>query len=269
MRVFIISDMEGVAGITRWEQVSANEKGYEEGRRLYTEEINAAVRGAHDGGATEVVVMDCHGAGNGWSFNSLIPDLLDDRCEWVVQHDWTEYTGFLEEGCDAALFVAMHAMAGTADGVLSHTVSGTQWRNLRFNGKLVGETGINAALCGMWDCPVLLVSGDRATCNEATELLGGGITTVCIKKGIGRFSARHIPPRRARAMIEAGAKEALADLGAVEPYRLESPCEIEVELASSDLTDEYQNRNGIELKDPRTIISRADDWWTAWKQIYL
>jgi D-aminopeptidase len=70
-------------------------------------------------------------------------------------------------------------------------------------------------------------------------------------------------------MIEAGAKEALADLGAVEPYRLESPCEIEVELASSDLTDEYQNRNGIELKDPRTIISRADDWWTAWKQIYL
>ena len=145
MRVFIISDMEGVAGITRWEQVSAKASGYQEGRRLYTEEINAAVRGAHQGGATEIVVMDCHGAGEGWSFNSLIPELLDERCEWVVQNDWTEYTSFLEEGCDAALFVAMHAMAGTADGVLSHTVSGTEWRNLRFNGRLVGETGINAA----------------------------------------------------------------------------------------------------------------------------
>jgi D-amino peptidase len=269
MRVFIISDMEGVAGITRWEQVSANAKGYEEGRRLYTEEINAAVRGATAGGATEIVVMDCHGAGGDWSFNSLIPDLLDDRCEWVVQKDWTEYTGFLEAGCDAALFVAMHAMAGTADGVLSHTVSGTEWRNLRFNGKLVGETGINAALCGMWDCPVLLVTGDEATCREGTALLGQGLTTVRVKTGIGRFSARHVPVRRAREFIEAGAKEALADLKAVAPYRVGSPCEIEVELASSDLTQVYSNRPGVELKDSRTIVSHAEDWWTAWKQVYL
>jgi D-amino peptidase len=269
MRVCIISDMEGVAGITRWEQVSDDESGYEEGRRLYTEEINAAVRGAHDGGATEIVVMDCHGAGHGWSFNSLIPELLDERCEWVVQRRWTEYTAFLEEGCDAALFVAMHAMAGTGDGVLSHTVRDTQWRNLRFNGRLVGETGINAALCGSWDCPVLLVTGDGATCKEARELLGDGLTTVQVKTGIGRFSARHVPPRRARGLIEDGAKRALSDLGAVKPFRITSPCEIEVELATSDLAETYKNRNGIELKDPRTILSRAEDWWTAWKQIYL
>src|SRR5206468_10516193 len=96
--------------------------------RLYTEEINAAVRGAFNGGATEVVVMDCHGAGKGWTFNSLIPDLLDSRCDFVVQREWTEYTEFLEQGCDAALFVGMHAMAGTPDGVMNHTVSGTGWR---------------------------------------------------------------------------------------------------------------------------------------------
>ena len=269
MRVLIISDMEGVAGITRWEQVSAKEKGYEEGRRLYTEEINAAVRGAFDGGATEVVVMDCHGAGDGWSFNSLVPELLDDRCEWVVQSSWTEYTQVLEEGCDAALFVAMHAMAGTADGVLSHTVSGTEWRNLRFNGRLVGETGINAALCGFWGCPVLLVTGDEASCKEASGLLGDGLTTVRVKTGIGRFSARHVAPSRARGLIQAGATKALSDLDAVAPYRLDSPVAIEVELAASDLTDEYKNRAGIELKDARTILSRGEDWWTAWKQIYL
>src|SRR5919108_2218782 len=132
MRVHIISDMEGVSGIVKWEQVSGGEALYEEGRRLYTEEINAAVRGAKAAGATEIVVMDCHGAGKGWTFNSLIPERLDPDCEWVVQQEWTEYTEALEDGCDAALFVAMHAMAGTPDGVLSHTVSGQAWQKLSF-----------------------------------------------------------------------------------------------------------------------------------------
>src|SRR3954470_11053646 len=98
VRVQIISDMEGVAGIVKWEQVTGGEEMYKEGRRLYTEEINAAVRGAKTAGADEVVVMDHHGAGKGWSFNSLIPDLLDPACEYVVQSNWTEYTEFLEQG---------------------------------------------------------------------------------------------------------------------------------------------------------------------------
>jgi D-amino peptidase len=152
VRVHIISDMEGVAGIVKWEQVSGGEKLYDECRVLYTEEINAAVRGAKDAGATEIVVMDNHGAGGPYDFNSLLPDVLDPDCEFVVQQEWTEYTGFLESGCDAALLVGMHAMAGTADGVLSHTVSGQAWQSLRFNGALVGETGINAAVCGNWAC---------------------------------------------------------------------------------------------------------------------
>src|SRR5437764_7335 len=101
MRVFVISDMEGVSGICKWPQVDGGEPLYEEGRRLYTEEINAAIRGAFAGGAGEVLVMDCHGAGKGWMFNSLLPDLLDERCEWVVQTRWTEYTEYLEQGCDA------------------------------------------------------------------------------------------------------------------------------------------------------------------------
>src|SRR5213082_1460826 len=206
MRVHIISDMEGVAGIVKWEQTNGGEPMYEEGRRLYTEEINAAVRGARAAGATEIVVMDCHGAGKGWTFNSLIPDLLDPSCEYVVQQEWTEYTEFLEQGCDAALLVGMHAMAGTPDGVLSHTVSGEAWQNLRFNGALVGETGINAALCGNWGCPVLLVTGDRAVCGEARALVGEALTTVEVKAGLGRYSARSLPALRAREAIEDGAK---------------------------------------------------------------
>src|SRR5919109_1819410 len=218
MRVHIISDMEGVSGIVKWEQVTGGERLYEEGRILYTEEINAAVRGAKRAGATEIIVMDCHGAGRGWTFNSLIPERLDPACEWVVQTSWTEYTEALEQGCDAALFVAMHAMAGTADGGLCHTVSGTSWTNLSFNGTLVGETGINAALCGHFGCPVLLVTGDEAVCGEGRELLGDGLTTVAVKEGLGRFSARQLVPAVARQRIEDGARRALSDLTAVRLY---------------------------------------------------
>jgi D-amino peptidase len=269
MRVFIISDMEGVAGITKWEQVSGGESLYEEGRRLYTEEINAAVRGAAAAGADEIVVMDCHGAGKGWTFNSLIPDALDPRCEFVVQKEWTEYTGVLEDGCDAALFIAMHARSQSPTGGMSHTVSGTQWRNLRFNGTLVGETGINAALCGTWGTPVVLVTGDTAVCEEAKDLLGDGLTTVEVKQSIGRYSARHKTPGRAREVIEAGAVQALSDLSAVPPYDPGKPCEIEVEMMTPDLVEPYRYRPGCDIIGPSTIVSRGGDWWTAWRRFYF
>src|SRR5438094_7094828 len=155
MKVHVISDIEGVAGIVKGEQTSGESPLYQEGRRLYTEEINAAARGAKQAGATEIVVMDCHGADGAYKFNSLVPDLLDPDCEYVVQEHWTGYTAFLEAGCDAALFVGMHAKAGTPTGVLNHTVSGSEWRSLFFNGTEVGEIGINAALCGTWGCPVV------------------------------------------------------------------------------------------------------------------
>ena len=269
MRVHVISDMEGVAGIVKWQQTTGGEKPYDEGRVLYTEEINAAVRGAKAAGATEIVVMDCHGAGGAYDFNSLVPELLDPACEYVVQQEWTEYTAFLESGCDAALFVGMHAMAGTADGVLSHTVSGQAWQNLRFNGRLVGETGINAALCGNWGIPVLLVTGDRAVCTEARELLGERLTTVEVKEGLGRFSARMQTPARARQLIEEGARQALSDLKSVAPYDPGRPCEIEIDFTTPDRLQEYAHRQGVELTGPRSIVVRGDDWWTAWKGFFF
>ncbi len=269
MRVHVISDMEGVSGIVRWQQTSGGDPMYEEARKLYTEEINAAVRGAKAAGASEIVVMDCHGAGKGWDFNSLVPDLLDPACEYVVQSRWTEYTGFLEEGCDAALFVGMHARAGSERGVMAHTVSGQSWWRLRFNGVEVGETGINAALCGTWGCPVLLVTGDDATCAEAQELLGEGLVTVAVKQGLGRFSARNIAPLRARELIEAGAGEALRDLRAVQPYDPGQPCEIVVDFNASGVLERYEDRPGVELSGPRQLVSRADNWWNAWRQFFF
>ncbi len=269
VRVHVISDLEGVSGIVKGPQTSGGAPMYDEARRLYTEEINAAVRGAKAAGATEIVVMDCHGAGKEWSFNSLVPDLLHPDCEFVVQEDWTEYTGFLEEGCDAALLVGMHAMAGTRAGVMNHTVSGADYFNLRFNGTPVGETGIHAALCGTWDCPVLLVTGDDAACDEGRSLLGEGLTTVAVKRGLGATSARQIPPVRARELIEAGAKQALSDLTAVPPWHLGNPCEITVEFKHTLAVDKLRFRPGVERVDDRTISVTADTWWDAWKTFYF
>src|SRR5437667_6791722 len=261
--------MEGISGIVNSEQTNAGKAMFEEGRRLYTEEINAAIRGAKAGGATEIVVMDCHGAGDGYSWNSLVAEDLDPDCEFVVQDQWTGYTAFLESGCDAALFVGMHAMAGTADGVLNHTVSGRDWQNLWFNDTLVGESGINAALCGTWGCPVLLVTGDDAACREAKALLGDGLTTVLVKKGLSALSARMLPPARARELVEAGAKQAVSNLQAVEPYDPGKPSEIRVEFKSTIPASKLRFRAGVELVDPRTIVSRGDDWWTAWRQFFF
>lgn len=269
MKVFVVSDMEGVAGIVKWQQVTGGHAMYEEGRHLYTGEINAAVRGAKAAGATEIVVMDCHGAGEGWTFNSLIPEELDPDCEYVVQNEWTEYVEYLEGGVDAALFVGMHAMAGTRDGVLAHTVSGSSWWRLRFNGVEVGETGINAALCGAWGCPVVLVTGDEASCREGTALLGSGLTTVAVKRGLARFSARQFPAPKARELIEAGARASLGDLTAVAPYVPGSPCEILVDFNTSDHVEKYRYRPGVEITESRQIASRADDWWTAWRQFFF
>ncbi len=269
MRVHIISDMEGVSGIVKGPQTHGGAKLYEEGRKLYTEEINAAVRGAKAAGAGEIVVMDHHGAGEEWSFNSFVPDALDPACEYVVQSTWTQYTEFLEEGCDACLLVGMHAMAGTPDGVLAHTVSGREWHNLRFNGVAVGESAINAAMCGNWDCPVLLVTGDEAACREAKALLGEGLTTVPVKKGIGFDAARNLAPVLARERIEESARNALGDLRAVAPYDPGRPAEIEVDFTNTTQVEKYLGRSGVEVTGPRSIRATADDWWTAWRNLYL
>ena len=268
MRVLIMTDMEGVSGIVVWEQVTGGSDMFEEGRQLYTQEINAAVRGAKKAGATEIVVVDCHGAGKSWTFNSLIPDLLDESCDWVAHHDWGRYDEMWETGCDACLLVGMHARAGTADGGLAHTISGVQYRNLWFNDDLVGEVGVNAALNGHHGVPVLLVTGDEAVCRESKELLGEGLATVAVKKSLTRLSARNVAPVRARKMIEEGARKALGNLGAVAPYVPARPATIKIEVQTPDRLADFKGRHGIEITGSTTAESRAGDWMTAWNQFW-
>lgn len=268
MRVLIMSDMEGVSGIVCWEQVSGGAELFEEGRRLYTEEINAAVRGAKAAGASEIVVVDCHGAGKGWTFNSFIPEILEPDCEWVAHHAWGRYTEMWENGCDACLLIGMHARNHTPDGVLCHTISSVKYHNLWFNDDLVGETGVNAALNGHYGVPVVLVTGDDAVCREAKELLGDNLPTLSVKKGLSRFSARQVPPVRARQMIEEAAKQALLNLPDVKPYVPTGPTTIKVEVSSVEKLADFKGRAGVEITGPLTAESRAKDWQTAWDQFW-
>ncbi len=116
---------------------------------------------------------------------------------------------------------------------------------------------------------MLLVTGDEAVCHEGKELLGDGLTTVSVKQGLGRFSARNVAPQRARDLIEYGAKRALKDLSAVEPYDPGRPCEIRIAFTTPDRLVEYRNRKGIEQVDELTLVSTAGDWWTAWSQFFF
>jgi D-amino peptidase len=83
MRVVIFCDMEGISCIEMWEQVTGGTALYAECRKLYTNEMNAAVRGAKTAGATDIVVVDCHGAGGAYNFKSFVPDLLEPGAEYV------------------------------------------------------------------------------------------------------------------------------------------------------------------------------------------
>jgi len=269
MNVLIMSDMEGVAGIIKWSQVNGGAPMYEEGRRLYTEEINAAVRGAKSAGAKRIIAVDCHGAGGDWTFNSFIPELLDDSCEWVSGHAWSRYTEmFTDIGCDVALMVGMHARANTPDGVLCHTISTTTWRNLFFNDDLVGEFGINCALCGHYGVPVALITGDEATCREGTDLLGKNLVSVAVKTGLTRYSARNTPPNRARRMIEDGAHRALGAKTWPKPYVPKKPTTITIDLGTVDSGKEFMGRPGVTLENSMKVKSRGKDWMTAWNQIW-
>lgn len=268
MRVLIMSDMEGVSGITVWDQVLGGRPMYEEGRRLYTGEINAAVQGARAAGATEVVVVDCHGAGGDWNFNSFVPELLDPECEWVSHHPWSRYTETLERGCDACVLVGMHAKAGTPDGVLCHTISTTGWADLAFNGTSVGEFGINAALCGHFGCPIAAVTGDEATCREAVELLGVNVRGVPVKRGLSRYSARHFPPMRARELVRDGVRAALTARHWPEPYVPGRPTRITVRAATVDAAARFRGRTGVMALDPLSVEAVGKDWLDAWNMIW-
>lgn len=270
MRVVFWTDMEGIGGILHWDHVNGGSPLYEEGRRLYTGEISAAVRGAKRGGATSILAVDGHGAGQCWTFNSWIKDQLEPGAQYVSGHRWGCYVDPFKDECDALLVVGAHAMGGTADGVLSHTMSASSWYSCWINGRETGEVGLMAAIAGSFDIPLIFVSGDEAVCRETRAFVGDSVVTAPVKKGLGRFTARYLPAHDSQALIESKVAQALSDKSKwPKPLKLESPVELKIEFMHPDRTNDFRgNREGIEIVGPRTVVSRGPDFWTVWNQFW-
>jgi D-amino peptidase len=255
MKVYIVTDMEGISGIWRQEMVQPSEaEHYTVGRRLLMGDINAAVRGAFEGGATHVVVNDGHGGAP-----HILLEEMDERAEYLRPASGCPLAG-LDESFDAVFHIGGHAMAGTRNAFLDHTQSSASWYNYYLNGKKYGEIGQTAIIAGHFGVPLVLVSGDQAACDEARELLGDGqVVTVAVKSALGRQWARCLHPRRAQKMIEEGAKQALQLVGKVQPYRIETPIRVRLEFYRSDMADPYENHPRVERVGAREIEVTVPD----------
>jgi D-amino peptidase len=246
MKVYIMTDMEGVSGIHKSEYVQRGSDRYAEGRKLFTEDVNAAVAGCFDAGATQVVVRDAHSGGD-----HLLMDEVDARA--VIDHGGAgRWTGELDETFDAAMIVGQHAMAGTPDGFLDHTQSSTSWFEFSINGRPVGEIGQFACIAGGFDVPIVMLSGDKAATEEARALLGD-IAVAAVKEGRGRMAALCLAPKYARELIRKAAAEGIGRVGKIAPWKPKLPMEILLKVTRSDYADEVAHKPGNERLDARTI----------------
>lgn len=224
LKVFISVDMEGITGVVNVDDASRGGKDYDYFRQTMTREANAAIEGALAAGATDIVVRDSHGTAL-----NLLPEMLNRNSKLL--RDWSQGPMYMMEGIDesydAAVFVGYHARAGTTDGVLDHTSSGDV-TDVSINGISMPETGYNALMAGYYGVPVVFVAGDRAVCDQATEILGD-VETVAVKEGIGA-AALNLHPEVAREQIRAGVERALRNLDDYEPYKLSSPYALKLTL---------------------------------------
>ncbi|MBB6098860.1 D-amino peptidase [Deinobacterium chartae] len=260
MRVLISVDMEGVTGVSSWVQVTPPEYGvapystaeYERARLRMTREAAAATAGALEGGALEVIVNDSH---NG--MRNLIPEELHPEARWISGND--KELGMvqgLQDGVDALLFVGYHARAGSVGGPLAHTWNG-HVQDVRVGGVSTGEYGINALVAGDWGVPVAFVSGDELAVEQVREQLGADIVGVAVKRGYSTYSAVHLHPERAQALIREGVREALGRLGRLKPWRLEGETRVEVDFDHEACADQCAPIPGTERVGPRTVAFSA------------
>ena len=262
MKILIAADMEGITGVTNWDHVDPGHSEYARFRRAMTAEVNAAVRGAFDGGASEVTVADGHSRG----CNILVEE-LDERARL---HSGT-FAPFsmvqgIDESVNGVMYIGYHARAGTARAILDHTWA-TRVMGVWLNDVLVGEAGLNAAVCGHFGAPVILVSGDQAVCAELTSLLGE-VETMEVKHASSRFSAEHLPAGRARQLIESGAKRAVQRLKegkGPKPYQPARPVQVTLEFNQSDMVDAAMRVPGTTRLDGRRMRFEAADMPEAYR----
>jgi D-amino peptidase len=255
VKIFVSVDMEGVSGITDPEDVLPGGADYQRGRVFMTGDANAAILGAYDGGADEVLVNDSH-----WIMRNLLLEQLDPRARTIKGfHKSMCMVQGLDPSFDGAVFVGYHSCAGTEGGVLNHTLLGKEIQNVYLNGEPTGETRLNAAYAGHFGIPVVLVAGDDAVCQEARRVLGD-VETVAVKDGIDKFTANCLHPQVAQAQIREATARALASRDRFRPYRLDPPYAIGVEWNSTTIAATCALIPGVQLTAPRSVEYTTQDY---------
>jgi D-amino peptidase len=220
-----------------------------------TAEVNAAIEGALAGGAEEVIVNDSHDG-----MRNLIPEELHPSCRFISGND--KALGMVQ-GVDlpevgALFYTGYHAKAGTPSAPLAHTWTG--WLNdVRFDGRSVGEWGINAATAGHFGVPVALVTGDDKAVAQTRAFCGENVVGVVVKEGLSTFAAIHLHPTRAQQLIRAGAEDAIRRARDLRPYTLPAGCRIELDFDHQARADQACYVPGIERTGERTVAFVPSD----------
>lgn len=257
MKVFMVTDMEGVAGVVSFTQQSYPDgKYYELAKKLETAEVNAAVDGLLDAGVEEILVWDGHGAG-GISFEDLHPaaKLLHGR----PSPPWSRLDEVIAQ-YDVCVMVGQHARAGVATGNQNHTQSSQTIDYYKLNGKPIGEIAQIALYFGAFGLPLIFLSGEEDACREAADLVDG-ITTVAVKQGLGRGSAISLSAQEARRRIRQGIKQAIDKQRAdpIPPLVWEGPYVLEKRYFHTDVADSAAAHPGVERVDSQTVRLHSDD----------
>ena len=255
-KVFISVDMEGIWGVVHGDQTSPGAPDYGVARRWMADDVNAVIAGLREAGAGEIVVNDSHG-----SMRNIVADALDPKASLISgsPKPLTMMQG-IDSSFAAVVFVGYHARAGSAPAILDHTISGAVVRAFRVNGQELPELGINAAIAGYYNVPVVMLSGDVETCNQARALLGDAMVTSPVKEAIGRIAARIYPMEQARAALRQGAREALARRDKIPVFRIGGPFTFEIEFNNSGQAERPLLLPGVKRTSPRGVSFTATDY---------
>ncbi|UTR09842.1 M55 family metallopeptidase [Evansella sp. LMS18] len=259
MKVFISADMEGVAGVVHNEQTGRDGKEHDRARMLMTEEVNAAVEGALEAGAKEILVNDSHG-----TMRNLLPELLHEEAEYIIGTTKTlAMMEGIDESFDAAILLGYHARMGQ-DGILNHSYNGRIVNNIRINGVDYGEIGINAAIAGTYQVPVVLVTGCQYAGAEAKGLIPG-IEAAEVKQTLTRYTAKNLTPGKSRKLIKQSVIQALEKRKEIKPYVIDGPYNVELTYVHSGYADAAEILPIVEKIDSVTHRFEADDFIQAFR----
>jgi D-amino peptidase len=248
MKLFLSTDFEGTSGIVAWEQIMRGNAEFEQGRQLLTDEVNAVIAGTIEGGATEFVVNDSHS-----TMRNLHPQDLLGRATLITgKHKPLYMMEGLDDSFDGICFVSYHGSIGAEHAVLSHTYNpGAIWE-VRINGEIVGESGINALVAAHYGVPVIFVSGDATTAQEA-KTIAPDAEKVVVKQSLGRFAASHMHPSAACELLHAGAVSAVRNLSDMRPPQFSLPVTLEITFLVADMADMATWIRGVERSSARSV----------------